>query len=120
MPEQPSKFESPGPPAADHIEELASRLRDAEHLDPKARSEVADLLRSLAVELERGEPSEHGDHLAHSTAQLVRAVSDRHEPGLIQAARGRLDDAIARAEAKAPVATDIVARLSDLLSGIGI
>jgi hypothetical protein len=120
MPEEPSKVESAGPPAVDHIEQLARRLRDAEHLDPLARVEVADLLRSLAVELERGGPSEHEEHLAHTTAQLVRAVDERHEPGLIEAARRRLEEAIERAEVKAPVATDIVARLADVLAGIGI
>lgn len=81
---------------------------------------MAALLRSLASELDRGEPSDHEEHLAHTTVQLVRAVSDRHEPGLIEAARNRLDDAIARAEAKSPVTTDIVARLANLLAGIGI
>jgi hypothetical protein len=120
MQEQPSKAEGAGTPAVDHIEELARRLRDAEHLDPEARAEVADLLRSLALELDRREPSKHEEHLAHTTMQLVRAVNDQHEPGLIKAARSRLDQAIAKAEAKAPVATDIVARLADLLGGIGI
>jgi hypothetical protein len=118
--EQPSKFEGAGPPAVDHIEELARRLRDAEHLDPEARAEMADLLRSLALELDRGEPSEHEEHLAHTTAQLVRAVHDQHEPGRVEAARGRLDQAIAKVGAKSSVATDIVVRLADVLAGIGI
>jgi len=120
MQEHPSKVEGAVTPAVDHIEVLAQRLRDAEHLGPDARAEMADLLRSLALELERGEPSDHEEHLAHSTVQLVRAVSDRHEPGLIEAARNRLDEAITKAEAKSSVATDIVARLADLLAGIGI
>jgi hypothetical protein len=120
MQEEPSKVEGAGTPSVDHIEVLARRLRDAEHLEPEARAEVADLLRALALELDRREPSEHEEHLAQTTAQLVQAVNDQHEPGLIEAARARLEKAIAKAEAKAPVATDIVARLADVLAGIGI
>ena len=51
MQEQPSKREESDPPVADHIEELARRLREAEHLDPEARAEAADLLGNLAVAL---------------------------------------------------------------------
>ena len=47
-------------------------------------------------------------------------MKDRHDPGLIEAARDRLEEAVARAEAKAPVATDIVLQLIDVLAGMGI
>jgi hypothetical protein len=120
MQEEPSKVEGAGTPSVDQIEALARRLRVAEHLEPEARAEVADLLRALALELDRGEPSEHEEHLAQTTAQLVQAVKDQHEPGLIEAARARLEKAIEKAEEKAPVATDIVVRLADVLAGIGI
>lgn len=108
----------PETPIAEEIAELARHLRDAEHLDPAARSKVAGLLRELAVSLEP--PSDHTEHLAESAADLVRAVKDQHEPGLVEAARDRLEGAIARAEAKAPVATDIVLQLVQVLAGMGI
>ena len=82
MPEEPSKPEGAGPPVVDHIEELAHRLRDAEHLDPEARAEVADLLRSLAQELDRGEPSEQEEHLGpyHRATRSSRERTARPRP----------------------------------------
>ncbi len=120
MQEQPTKGEEPVPPVVDDIEELARRLHEAEHLEPESRAELARLLRHLAEVLERPGASPHAEHLAQSTAELVQAVKDQREPRLIEAARGRLDGAIARAEVKAPVATDVVLQLIDVLAGIGI
>jgi len=114
MPEQPD------PSAVNEIEELARRVREAEHLEPEAREQVADLLENLSSELDQTEPSAHKEHLAESAAQLVRAVQDQHEPGLIEAARERLEEAVARAEANAPVATDLVLQLIDVLANLGI
>jgi hypothetical protein len=93
MPEQSD------PSAANDIEELARRLREAEHLEPEAREQVADLLGDLAAELDQ---------------------TDQHEPGMIEAAKDHLEEAVARAEAKAPVATDLVLQLIDLLATLGI
>ncbi|MDB5352858.1 MAG: hypothetical protein JWN86_4105 [Planctomycetota bacterium] len=120
MPEEPSQSGEPDRPSAEEIEELARRLRDAEHLTPEVREEMAGLLRELAVALETPDASAHADQLARSAAQLVRALHDQHEPGLIDAARERLEAAVARAESRAPVATDIVLRLIDTLSSLGI
>lgn len=118
MPEPSSRDETPDPTVAKDIEELARRLREAEHLEPEVRTEAAALLGDLTEALHPPEP--HTEALAESTAELVRAVSDQHEPGLIEAAKERLEEAVVRAETKAPVATDIVLRLIDVLSGIGI
>lgn len=112
------KSETPEPPVIDEIGELARGLREADHLEPEARGEAADLLGALAEVLDK--PSAHAEDLAQSTAQLVRAVKDQHEPGLIEAAWDRVETAVARAETKAPAATDIVLRLIDVLAGIGI
>ena len=118
--EQPATGETPNPATGSDIEELARRLGGVEHLDPTSRAKLAGLLRDLAAELDRGEPSPQEEHLAETAAQLVRAVQDRHEPGLIEAARERLEQAVARAEAKAPVATDLVLQLIDTLAHLGI
>jgi hypothetical protein len=120
MEERQSKGEQPDPPVGNDIEVLARRVREAEHLEPEARAQVADLLGDLAAELDQTEPSAHTERLANSAAQLVRAVEDQHEPGLIEAARERVEEAVAAAEAKAPVATDLVLRMIDLLAGLGI
>ena len=120
MQEQPEKHEGVDPPTVDDIEELARRLREAEHLEPTARAKAAALLRKLATTLDQPETSAQTEHLSQSTAQLVRAVKDQHDHGLIEAARERVLQAVARAEAKAPVATDIVLQLIDVLAGVGI
>jgi Domain of unknown function (DUF4404) len=120
VPEQPSKAEKPDPSVGTDIEELARRLGGVEHLEPEARAALAGLLRKLAAELDHAEPSAQKEQLAESAAQLVRAVKDQHEPGLVEAARERLEEAVARAEAKAPVATDLVLQLIDVLAGLGI
>jgi hypothetical protein len=120
MPEQPSKGDEPEPPVVNDIAELARRLRDAEHLEPEGRAEVADLLGDLAVALDHPEPSAQTKHLARSTMQLAQAVNDQHESGLIEAARERLEEAVARAEVNAPVATEIALRLIDVLASLGI
>lgn len=118
MQEPFSEGEKVDRPTAQEIEELARRLREAEHLEPEVREEAAELLGDLTAALQPPEP--HAEELAESTAQLVRAVSDRHESGLIESAKERLEEAVIRAETKAPVATDIVLRLIDVLAGIGI
>ena len=119
MQEQPSKDEEAAPPVADDIEQLAHHLRDAEHLEPEARAQVADLLGALARSAGPA-VGRHGTPGPEHGRELVRAVKDQHQPGLIEAARERLEEAIARAETKAPVATDIVLRLIDVLAGTGI
>jgi hypothetical protein len=120
VPEQPSVGETPDPSTGSDIEELARRLVGFEHLEPEARATLAGLLRKLAAELDRSEPSPQKEQLAESTALLVRAVEDRHETGLVATARERLEHAVARAEAKAPVATDLVLQLINLLADLGI
>jgi len=118
MSEESPRPSSPDPSLAEEVGELARHLREAHHLDAATRSELASLLKELARTLE--DPSPQTEQLAESTVELVRAVKDRHEPGLVEAARERVDGAIARAEAKAPVATEIVLQLIDLLAGLGI
>jgi len=120
MQDDTSKGEEPESLSAADIEDLARRLHEADHLEPEARARVASLLDELAVELGRPEASAQTDHLARITTQLVRAVKDQHEPGVVEAARERLEDAIARAEAKSPIATDIAIRVIDVLTGLGI
>ena len=120
MPEQRREGETPDPSVGTDIEELARRLGGVEHLEPEARATLAGLLRKLAAELDQAEPSAQKEQLAASAAQLVRAVRDQHEPGLVEAARERLEQAVARAETNAPVATDLVLQLIDVLAGLGI
>lgn len=118
MSDQPTKDEELTPPVAEEINELARHLREADHLEPEVRAEAAELLGKLAEALE--DPSVQEKDLAQSATDLVRAVKDQHEPGLIEAAWDRLEIAVAKAETTAPVTTDVVRRLIDALAGSGI
>ena len=81
MTDEPSKGETPDPSTGSDIEELARRLGGVEHLDPKARSTLAALLRKLAAELDQSEPSAQKEQLVESAAELVRAVRISTSPG---------------------------------------
>ena len=107
-------------PLAATIEDVARRVREAEHLEPDTRVKVADLLENLAAELNETEPSEHKELLAQTTTKLVQAVHEEHETGLIESARERLEEVVAKAEANAPVATDLALHLIELLANLGI
>lgn len=118
MSDQVSKGKDRNPEIAEAISELARRLHEAEHLAPEVRAEAADLLDELSRELRQS--SSQSEDLAESTAQFVRAVKDQHEPGLVEAAWDRVEKAVAKAETTSPLATDLVRRLIDALTGIGI
>src|SRR5437867_3707152 len=78
MPEQPS---SPPPTAARvqaGLQELAQRLRQADHLEPEAQQALASLVEELSQTLTRPEvPSAEMAHLAASAAQLAQALQQR-------------------------------------------
>jgi hypothetical protein len=59
-------------------------------------------------------------HLAQITTRPVQAVKDQHGPGLIEAAWERLEEVVARAETNAPVTSDLVVQLIDLMASLGI
>lgn len=100
--------------------ELADLLRGARHLGDGDRRELADLVAELAGTIDPAAPSPQAAHLADAAAHLVRALHERHDAGPIAAARRRLEEATALAEAKAPVATGLARRLIDTLADIGI
>jgi hypothetical protein len=100
--------------------ELAGLLRGARHLSDDDRRELADLVAELATTIDPAAPSPQAAHLAEAAAHLVQALHERHDAGPIAAARRRLEDAAARAEARAPVATGLARRLIDTLADIGI
>jgi hypothetical protein len=120
MAESTADFNTSEPPIRPDLEEHARRLGLAEHLDPSSRAQLAELLRKLASELDQAGPSPHEHDLAATAAHLVRAVEDRRENGIVDAARENVEQAVARAESNAPVVTDLVLQLIDVLAGLGI
>jgi hypothetical protein len=110
---------NPSPPVDLH--ELAQRLREAGALGPEAQRAVADLLDDLAKAI----PPAVGDtaettHLAESATHLAEALRLRHRTTALPAARERFENAIARAEAKAPLASGIARQIIDALANLGI
>jgi hypothetical protein len=106
---------------ATSLHALAQELRGAHHLGPEARQELAELVDELgrAIQAMPVPPSEV-THLADSAAHLLQALHERHEPGLMAAARQRLERAKASTETRAPFIVGITQRLLDILAGIGI
>lgn len=100
---------------------LTQMLRRAEHLEPEAQQQVADLIDELTRALaETPMPSDEVTHLAASAANLARAIHERHSPGLLAAARQRVSRAIMAAESEAPLVAGLVRQLTQLLSNLGI
>ena len=120
MTDQPPPVRPAAEPARASLHELAQLLRAAHHLDPGAQRDLADLMDEMAEAIGPAAPSAQVDHLAESSAHLVHVLHDRQDAGRLAAAKNRLADAAARAEAKAPVATGVALRLIDTLAGLGI
>jgi Domain of unknown function (DUF4404) len=123
---------STNPQAADQIRadllDFARKLREGGRLNAEAQQVLAGLLEELGSELDPAAlPTEQTIHLAELTSQLARSIQEHHvadvelrDAGLIASARERLDEAARWAETHAPVATGIVRRFIDVLSGIGV
>lgn len=103
------------------LHELSRLLRQADHLEPDAQRELADLMEELAGTLNPAVlESAEAAHLADSTAHLARALQRPHDSGLLAAAKTRLEESIARAEFKAPLASGLARNLLDVLASLGI
>jgi hypothetical protein len=102
------------------LQAAAEELRGARHIEPEAQRALADLVAELAEALGPEATCERTAQLAASSAHLVAALHEQHNAGLIAAARDRLEEAAARAEANAPVAAGLARQLVDLLAGIGV
>jgi hypothetical protein len=115
---------SPPPSMADvreHLHTIAQLLRHVHHLDPAAQALLADLLEELSKTLAVTDASwAEVAHLTESTSHLVQAVRERKEPGVLEAARDRLDRAVIAVESKAPVLAGITRRLAEMLANLGI
>jgi hypothetical protein len=120
-PEQPAPQTPPLSGVANSLHTLAQQLRQAQHLGPEARQELAGLVEELGQALRAGTvPPAEAAHLADSTAHLLQALHQRQDPGLLTAARERLERAMTNAETKAPFVVGIAQRLLDALAGLGI
>lgn len=119
MPEQPSSTAPAGVQISLHT--IAEILRDPHPLSREVRTVLADLVDELSRLLATAAvPPAEVVHLTESTAQLARAVHRQERPGLLAAARDRVEAAILAAESKAPLTAGLARRLLDTLANIGI
>jgi Domain of unknown function (DUF4404) len=117
--QQPSAAPDPKDVQA-NLQELARLLHDADHLDPEAQRELADLVAELSRALSGNLPSAEVEHLGQSAVHMIQALHQQQDTDFLTAARDRLRDAAVRAEVQAPVATGIVRRIIDTLANLGI
>ena len=100
---------------------ISELLRHTDRLEPEAQTLLADLIEELGKSLEAtAVPSAEVARLTECAAQLVQAVHHTHEPGLLEAARNRLNRAVLAAESEAPVLAGLARRLAEMLANLGI
>ncbi len=111
------------PPAriTDGLHDLARALREAPTLGSDAQRALAELIDELGNAAGNTEvPPAEVTHLTQTTASFLQAIKHRHEPAGLAAARDGLEQAVLRAEARAPVVAGLARRLLDALANWGI
>ena len=103
------------------LHEVAQLVRETRHLDLEGQQAVADLVDELSKAIgPEASPSTDMAHLADSVAHLAQVLHQRHEKGVVAAARERLEQAAVRVETEAPLATGLARRFLDALADWGI
>lgn len=106
---------------AARLKVLAQLLRNADHLESEAQGELADLIAELADAVEAsGNDSSASEHLAESTAHLAQSLHEQPEPGVLAAAKARLESSILRAQSEAPAAAGFAKSILEVLANLGI
>lgn len=104
-----------------HLHAIAELLRKTHRLGPEAQGLLADLIDELGVALDSPSvPNEEVAKLAECATHLVQAVHDESEPGVLEAAETRLENAVVAVETKAPGLANLTRRLAEMLSDLGI
>lgn len=104
-----------------NLRAIARLLREPHRLAPPTQHELALVVEELETALEAGTvPEAEMAHLRDSTAHLAEALRHHHDEGLLAAARGRMHQAVAAAEAQSPFAFGIARRMLDALANLGI
>jgi hypothetical protein len=106
--------------ARERLQQLAGLLRQAPHLEPEAQQQLAKLLEDLAGAIAESPAPGEAAKLAENAAHVAHAVHEQQPAERAGAARSRLEESAARAEAGAPLATGIVRRLLAALADLGI
>ena len=104
-----------------HLHAISQLLREAQRLTPEAQALLADLVDELGNALQSTEvPNHEVAKVTEYATNLVQAVHEEHEPGMLEAARERLEHAVVAIESKAPTLAGLARRLAEMLSNLGI
>ncbi len=121
MPEEPLPGTPAPPDVLTQLHRLGQLLREVRHLDPEDRRRLAAVVDELATAAERASFSPaDAAHLSDSLSHLTQALRRPHEPGLLTAAKERLEAAAAHTQAGVPLAVGIARRLLEALANLGI
>ena len=100
---------------------VAQVLRRIHHLGPEAQLLLADLVEELGNAVDRADvPPDELARLTEDALHLVEAVHDEQEPGVMEAARDRVEKAAVAVETGAPNLAELTRRLAETLSNLGI
>ncbi|MCI0462934.1 MAG: DUF4404 family protein [Gemmataceae bacterium] len=103
------------------LHDVARLLRESDAVDPESRRTLAELVDELGRALRSAQvPPTEVAHLAETTAHLTESLHHRHERGRLGAARDRLEEAVAGAEARHPFAAGLARRVLEALTDLGI
>ena len=102
-------------------------LGESTDVDPAVRVALRELLDELGRVLETpsgdsqaGTPPAEVARLADGAARLAEALHHRHDRGLLEASRDRLEGLVAQAEARAPFVVRLARNVIDALADLGI
>jgi hypothetical protein len=103
------------------LQEVTQLLRQPTTIDEQARQALAELTAELARLLDAGAvPAEEVKRLAENTTHLAEALHHPHPSSGIAGIRERFEQALASAEAHAPLAVGLARRLVNALANLGI
>jgi hypothetical protein len=103
------------------LHEIARLLREADHLGPEVRRELAELADDFAGNLRSSAmPTDEEIHLAATAGRLIEGLRHRDKEKPLLTAREQLVEALLEAEARAPLPTGLARRLLEVLANIGI
>ena len=99
---------------------VARALRGARHIGPEAKQALAEFLDALGdPETTAAASPADMKRLTDRATHLLHALQHQHDPGVLAAARDRLEEAVLRVESRAPV-VGAFHRLLDALANIGL
>ena len=101
--------------------DVAHLLQQSKHIAPDTLKHLGDLIEELRSHIHiKGIPEEELSHLAQHTAHLAESLCHDKDTNFLGNIINQLEQAASRAQATAPATFELVRRLVESLSNIGI